>query len=328
MNLSGAKKRRWIQSPDEQLQMIKSLIVKMKSSVDINWNQKGLLISASVDKTFSEPGDSYFFANIMGLENVECLDILDACNSHVRAWFIAQSLLKSKSYDWILIVSAECRSGFELYNGKNKERFSFHNKNELTWRFPSLTLGDAIAVSLLKNDDNATEWPFEIISQTTNAPLCYAHTQGARMFQETLQTFNEQNNLVYPSEFKTNRNEMQFPCFYSQLELASLKPVVKVWENLRARLQLKSPGLTEKLISHSSNFNGWSSAAQWAGFSAEKHMNVYENYGNIVSCSVPASLATAHSQGQLQTGDKINVWTGAAGSSFFAFQFPFTQWKN
>lgn len=328
LDLSGAKERRWIHSVDEHRSMLQSLFSRMKNKLDLPWDHRGLVISASVDKIFSEPGDAYFYAHQMGLENVECFDILDACNSHMRSWFVTQSLLRSGVYDWVIVISSECRSGYEFFKEKNKERFSFQNKKELSWRFPSLTLGDAVALSVLIKDQQAPEWPFEIISKTSNAPLCYVQSHGPRQFEEMIKNFHEKHKLSLQSEVFSMENDILFPCFYSQLELESIKPVVQVWEQLRKRMQLTETTSNEKLISHSSNASGWSGAARWAGFTDQQHFNMYSQFGNIVSCSVPAALAIAQSKGVIQNGDPVNIWTGAAGSSYFAVQFPFFNWEK
>ena len=333
LELSGARTRRWISTSDETNQLITSLIDKTRKQLQLQglWNKSGLIIAASVDRVFSEPGDSYFYANQLGLADVHCLDLLDACNSHMRAWQLGQALLKSKAYDWILVISCECRSGIELLKGKFKERYSFINKQELAWKFPALTLGDAISVSLLVNDsenNTSNDWCFEIESKTSNAPLCYANSTGPRHFEHILKSKNNIMNSHGDLKPLYEKDFLNFFCQYSELERESVESVVKVWKKFRSRFANFYPSENEWLISHCSNGNGWAGAARWAGFTEKHHINLYAEFGNIVSCSVPASIALSNAKKLFSEKDKLNIWTGAAGSSYFAFQIPFQTWEN
>lgn len=333
MDLSGAKSRRWISSQEESAQLVTKVLENVKKQLKSRdlWMKQGVVISASVDRVFSEPGDAYFYAHQLGLPQAHCFDLLDACNSHVRAWHLAHSLLKSKLYKWVLIISSEMKSGFQLIKGQFQERFSFENKQELSWKFPALTLGDAVATSILvdDNDGHNQDWNFEIESNATNAPLCYAHHEGPRQFENRIGSnnigFNEKNEIIGDHQ----RGLLQFYCNYTQLESESLNSVVQVWKSLRQTTSSSVPSSNEWLITHCSNSNGWSGAARWAGFSPSKHVNLYSEYGNVVSCSVPGALSLLCSHYPIQSNDKINVWTGAAGSSYFAVQFTLeNKWEN
>ncbi len=340
LDLSGARTRRCIASEDESNQLVARILEKTRAQIKKQglWNKKGLVISASVDRVFSEPGDAYFYAHQLGLGSVECFDILDACNSHVRAWHLAKSLLSTKSYDWILVISAELRSGLEFIKGHFKERYSFKTKQELSWKFPALTLGDAVAVSLLADDHSrenkgpdegtAIDWHFQVESKTSNAPLCYVSSAGARHFESSLGTLTANAPSDSASTNSILDGPLRFFCHYSELERESVESVVNVWKRFRRQLGDSRPTEKECLITHCSNGNGWAGAARWAGFPEHKHINLYSDFGNVVSCSVPASIGIGRARGILQNNDLINVWTGAAGSSYFAFQLPFQNWEN
>lgn len=332
LDLSGAKSRRRLTDGAEAEHLVDHALTKLVNQIrerDLV-GKRGAVISASVDRVFSEPGDSYFYASQMGLKTVECFDLLDACNSHVRAWLLAETLLQSQRYEWVAVISCEMRSGFEFIHGNYGRRFEFQTKQELSWKFPALTLGDAIATSLLVKGDRTpnTGWHFHVESNTLSAPLCYVSNVGFRHFRSQIQqsNYSEEKNtaLILPKD----ESELQFFCNYSELERASIVSVVNVWNRLREQLKLKKPNEDEWLVTHCSNGSGWAGAARWAGFSEQNHINLYSEFGNIVSCSVPASIAVGHARGFWQNNSKINVWTGAAGSSFFALQVPFSCWEN
>ena len=49
--------------------------------------------------------------------------------------------------------------------------------------------------------------------------------------------------------------------------------------------------------------------------------HLYPEYGNLVSASIPAGLATAIEGGLVRRGDRLAGWVGSAGMSFCAYDF-------
>lgn len=49
--------------------------------------------------------------------------------------------------------------------------------------------------------------------------------------------------------------------------------------------------------------------------------HVYPDYGNLVSASVPTSLALAWQDGLVTRGQRLAGWVGSAGMSFAAYSF-------
>ena len=110
-----------------------------------------LLIYVGVGRGFLEPATATVFQDLLELRNATAFDVLDACASWLRAVHIARSFLATGTYRNVMILNAEFNASFEDYTLRSVEEFDF--------RFPSFTIGEAAAatiVSASKEDDEAT----------------------------------------------------------------------------------------------------------------------------------------------------------------------------
>ena len=85
---------------------------------------------------------------------------------------------------------------------------------------------------------------------------------------------------------------------------------------------LEKVGDVARVFTHTSSYREWDSFGDEVGV-ADKIHHLYPEYGNIVSASVPAGLATAVEAGLVQRGDRLAGWVGSAGMSFGAFSFRY-----
>ena len=83
---------------------------------------------------------------------------------------------------------------------------------------------------------------------------------------------------------------------------------------------LERVGDVVRVFPHTSTYREWSSFGQDVGVADKIHF-LYPEYGNLVSASVPAGLATAIADGLVRRGDRLAGWVGSAGMSFGAFSF-------
>src|SRR5690606_14008827 len=98
-----------------------------------------LLIHASVDRRVVEPGQSFLIARALGARSLQCFDVLEACNSWVRAAHLAHGLLGTGEYEHVLIVTSE----FSVHEGEWLFRnFAIESDEDLHWAFPAFTVGE------------------------------------------------------------------------------------------------------------------------------------------------------------------------------------------
>ena len=114
---TGAK-RRFMRDLDKGETAYEHILSAMKQSLEKAHTDKDdidLLIYCGVGKGFIEPSNAYLYAKEMGMKDVQCFDVVDACMSWTRAMQICQGFLKSKTFKKIMVVTGEFHLGNQRY---------------------------------------------------------------------------------------------------------------------------------------------------------------------------------------------------------------------
>lgn len=301
LQASGANRRRWLAPGETPLACIESAVKKALDEAGIGKQDVDLLIYVGIGKGFVEPGQSYMVAHALGMDRVECFDIIDACMSWTRAMQISESLLLTKRHRRILIVNGEINTyeGGPLYPCNYRLR----NANELEWTFPSYTIGSAATATLVTSDPEQP-WTWSFSSRPDLADLCTVPTPGFERFSNGAPKIGK--NGIY-----------RFASYGKELHVHAHQPVVQAM-----RAVLEKTGEVVRVFTHTSSFKEWDVFARDLGIQDKIH-HLYPEYGNIVSASIPAGIALAVEAGLVSRGDRIAGWVGSAGMSFAAYTFRY-----
>src|SRR5215471_12995489 len=172
---SGAVSRHWLGPDEEPLELIALAVSRAFAAAQMDPATVDVLIYASIDRGFIEPANAYFMAQALGLPNVECFDIVDACNGWSRAVQVAQAFFAAGVYRTALIINAEfpMTPGVAVF----PTAFDLRSEEELAWSFAAYTLGEGVTASLLSNAD-ASPWTFQSVSRPSQAHLCTVSLPG------------------------------------------------------------------------------------------------------------------------------------------------------
>jgi acyl-CoA:acyl-CoA alkyltransferase len=302
LQASGAERRRWLGEGETPIACIRSATTQALDEAGVAKQDVDLLIYVGIGKGFIEPGQSYMVAHALGMDRVECFDIIDACMSWTRAMQIAESFLQTKRHRRILIVNGEISTyeGGPLFPSSYRLR----NPDELEWTFPSYTIGGA-ATATLVSADNDNPWTWSLSSRPHLADLCTVPTPGYQLF----------SSEDAPKIGKNGVN--RFTSFGKELHAHARMPVVAAMREVLAQHDDIC-----RIFTHTSSFKEWDIFARDVGVHEKLH-SLYAEYGNIVSASVPAGIALAVGEGLVQRGDRLAGWVGSAGMSFSAYSFRF-----
>lgn len=296
---SGANTRRFLDKNEKPVDLIQNVVLDVLKTGDRKIADINLLIYTGIGRGFLEPGGSYNLAKNLGMDSVECFDILDACMSWTRALNIAYTYLKSKQYQNILIVNGEFNNvpGEAFYPANYKLK----DLKQIKWTFPTYTIGDAATATLLTySEDNDWEWNFS--SRPDLADLCTIPTVGYSLFSKDYENIGKNG----PGNFCSFGNEMH---------QKGTPEVIKIFK------KLSLPANKIKMIfPHASSKQAWAHCAEVCGVS-DKVYYVYPEYGNLVSASIPAGISIAIKKGLIKKDDIIVAWTGSAGMSFASVAF-------
>ncbi len=296
---SGARSRNWLSQDERPLDITVQVVERALREARFAKKDIELLIYTSVDRGFVEPANAYFIAHALGMNRVHCFDILDACNGWSRALHLAYTLLQTGVYSNVLLVSSEF-SMFEegpIYPGL----FSLRTLDEIEWKFPGYTLGEGATATVLSHEPER-EWEFHFSSRPDLAPLCTLPLRGFERY-------------CLPSEYIGLNGSAHFTSFGSQLYREGAQELIKLIQRLTIPLTD-----VRAIFTHASSKKGWHEGAEILGVQAITH-NVFPDYGNLISASVPAAMALAIQNKQIRRGDRVVGCVGSAGMSFSVYSF-------
>ena len=297
---TGARTRRWL-TDEKPIDLIVDAVQETLQKANCDPQEVDLLIYTGVGRGFIEPGNSYLVAKAMGMDRVECFDILDACMSWTRALNICYHYLRSGQYGNILLVNGEFPNieGGALY----PVNYCLENIEEIEWTFPTFTVGNASTATLLTNDpDNEWEWHFR--SRANLADLCSIPTSGYQSY-------------AISSPILATNGENRFTSYGTLMHQKGSVEVIDLFQKLTIPKQK-----IKRIFPHASSQKDWDKYAEACGVK-EAMFHVYPEYGNLVSASVPAGIALAQECQAIARGDRLVGWVGSAGMSFSAYSFVY-----
>lgn len=301
LRVSGAKTRRWLGEGEKPIALIESAVQSALQSAGLTKDDVDLLIYVGVGKGFLEPGQSYMVAHALGMDRVECFDVLDACMSWTRAMYIADGFLQMKRYRRILIVNGE----FSLFEGGPiyPDNYRLKNAEQIAYTFASYTIGSA-ATATIVSADAQNPWAFRFASRPDLAALCTLPGFGLGLFSKDDDKIGKNGAFRFVSYGKDLHAHARPPCVALMREIIAER------------------GEPRLIFPHASSYKEWDLFAHDLGL-AERMFHVYPEYGNLVSASVPAGMALAIEEGRLQRGDRVGCWVGSAGMSYAAYSFTY-----
>jgi acyl-CoA:acyl-CoA alkyltransferase len=258
-----------------------------------------LLIYVGVCRGFIEPGGSYVTADALGAYNAHCFDIVDACMSWTRALHIVEHFLKEGTYKKVAIVNAEFN--IQLYG---KDMYDIKTLEQIEYLFPALTIGEAASVTLI-SDKIEKKSKFAFWSGPEYVDLCTIPVNNYQLFTDN-------------TSKKLGKNgPMHFTSYGKEMHIRATPFVIGVFQELGI-----SKEQIDIVFTHASSNKMWEKYGELVGL-ADKMYHIFPKTGNLVSASIPVSIAMALEDSKLKRGDSVFLWVGSAGASTAAVNFEY-----
>ena len=241
-----------------------------------------LIINASGVPKQTIPDTSVFFQKELGLNNIPCFSIHGTCLSFLIALNNASALIKSETYNKILIISAD--RGTIGRNPKEPESAAL--------------LGDGAAAILVENGKNNYNnfhyWKMSTWSEGAN--LTEVRGGGTSKHPQDPNT-NPEDNLF----------SMDGPSIYKTARKKAYKMVLETFKNVDFEKTNVS-----WVIPHQASEKAVTAYHEYGGFDPDKVVNIVNKTGNRVAASMPMAFVTAVQDGRIKQGDLIYfIGTGA-----------------
>jgi 3-oxoacyl-[acyl-carrier-protein] synthase III len=294
---SGIESRYWRGNKERPLDLISESFNQNLRSSGISLRDIDTIIYVGVDRGFIEPANASFIANKIGLPKVRAFDIVDACMGWCTATQLAQALLKNGDAKTVLIVSSECpmdKNGIIF-----PSNFKVRNIQELEWKFPAYTIGEAVSTTILQESSN--DWTYIFESDATKADLCTIPLYKHQEYSDSSQKLE--------SKFQFN-----FSAYGRELYFAGYKKSLEV---LKAKIN--SARQQPKLIlPHSVSLRVPKRVNEILGLNC-KMFTTFSKIGNVATSSIPAHIYFALIANKIKKDDYLIGWIASGGLKYSAF---------
>ena len=291
---SGIKQRHWapedMSTSDLALEAAQVAIAKSGlKKEDIDYI---ILGTSTPDMTM--PGTGVVLQHKLGLSEIPCLDIRQACSAFVYSIELADALIKAQQYRNILIVGAE-----------------LHSKT--LWMAPegrdvSVIFGDgagAVILSAIEVDD----------------PKVQSHVMGSRVyaqgeFARELCVFAPGTALPGPQWITPAHLEDNLQYIKMNGRLVFVHAIRRMAQTLELLLESYQVSAQEVALFffHQANSRIVDKVAETLGLDHNKCFNTIDRFGNTGAATIPLGLDVAVEQGRLERG--MLVACVAFGSGF------------
>ena len=298
---SGFASRHWLAEGEHPIELMKATFDRALQQADMDKGEIDLLIYTGVARGFIEPANSCFVAHSLGLK-CRNFDVLDACMGWVTSMDIVNDKMKAGAIKKAAIVNME----FNLVEGGHifPKNFMLNDSEELAYKFPSFTVGEATTVTLLSHED-PDNFNFSFISRPDLSDLCTISLPGWESFCAPTQAMTPTGGLY---QFNSHGGELHEAAAIEAVNAFNLR------ESTRNHIDLA--------FTHTSSPKQWAQYGSMVGIGEKIHTISHET-GNIVTASIPTGITRALQQGLLRGNPTCLGWQGSAGMAFATMEFKF-----
>ncbi len=291
LDQAGAKHRHLsdIKSGETAYQHILSAARNAIADACIEPSQIDLVIYCGVGKGLIEPSNAYYYASELGMHTAECFDVADACMSWVRSLELAQLYLASSKATRVMVLTGE----FHL-NIRSPD--DINGMASLRYNFPTYTIGEAATATILEASSNP--WNFQYVSRPKHFDLCTIPLHGYQSYIRA----NDKVGINGVGKFASFGKEL----------FDHATPL------LQELLTTKGPNQedVDLYIPHAPSKTAYFDGAKRLGIPSSKvFLRIFEEFGNIVSSSMPAAIHQAKQLGLISDGSRLCLTPASAGIS-------------
>ena len=245
-----------------------------------------LIINASGVPKQTIPDTSTFFQKEMGFDGIPSFSIHCTCLSFIAALHTASSLIHSKSYKRILIISSD--RGTVGRNFKEPES--------------ACLLGDGAAAVLVEPSDTKDSGQF------------LYHTMNTWPSGTELTEVRGGGTRKHPLDPNTSRNDNLFSMDGPAVYKIARKEVYRMLLKTLKETGLKRQSI-DWVVPHQASKKAVEAYSTIGGFEKEKVLETVSRFGNCVAASVPMTLVMAIKDDQIRRNDLVMLIGTGAGLS-------------
>lgn len=296
LSSTGIQSRFWRAKGEQPLDLIDQCC-RAVTAKGITLRDVDTIIYVGIDRGFIEPANACFIAKRLGIGRARAFDIVDGCMGWCSALHVSQALIERGDAKHVLIVSSECSmddGGVILPRG-----FTLSSLQELKWKLPALTVGEAVTATLLVPSDQS--WTFHFRNDSSKADLC---TIPLYKFAE----YSDESDKL------NDKRQLEFSAYAFNLYVAGYPKALSVLRQGLARFN-PAPKL---ILPHSVSAHITTRTSERLGLHG-RFYSTFATTGNIATSSVPANIHFAMNSHKLSACDHCLGWVSSGGMKHAAF---------
>jgi len=287
--LSGSKYRRHRSEGELARDFALRAATEALERAELSPSDIDLLIYVGVGRGWVEPGMANYFADALGLRNATCFDLLDACLSWMRALHVAHHFLRNDVYRNIMVLNAE-------FNWPEYLKCAIKDPDELEYRFAQFTIGESATATILSKGRGAVEPHFEFKTDASLHTLCKIPLPHIAQYSD--------------AELCPSLEPLVFFAYSTELFRAARRMITDCYTG--------SPELRRRpfdiVFTHSASKSLATQLDRGLGGNG-RTVDLFEEFGNTVSASIPLAMCWAIEHGRLTRGMRMLHVVGSAGFS-------------
>jgi 3-oxoacyl-[acyl-carrier-protein] synthase III len=206
----------------------------------------------------------------------------------MRALYISHHFLKNGAYKHILVLNGEFNAEYGSWR--------ISQPGELDYRFAQCTVGEAATATVLERREDGEEPYFEFKTEASLHPLCKIPLPQIAQYSdgEICPALDPLVFFAYSTELIKAARQIMIAAYRSSAEL-NRRPIDIAFAHSASQYVIE--GIDQELGGRGLT------------------VNLFEQFGNTVSASIPLAMCWAIEQGRLRRGMRMLHVVGSAGFS-------------
>jgi len=288
---SGCQERHWCESNEWCTDIARLASVQALEDAGIGAEQIDLIIFAGMARAFVEPATAHVLRTELKAINANVFDMGDACTGMMKSLEIAGALISSGKYKTILVAVGERTFDWADFRCKTLD--------ELSWKFGSLTIGDAAGALLVQATDDPG-----LVNNPYHWKFFY------NLVSDSYSTCNIGLNHRVGERYRLNSNSTRL---YHQGRDAGTALLARVFAEPEWRDYKYENIFLHEVgdIVNKTAFNMIRSIN--AHLPLENYSSFWSKNGNVATASLPLGIWYAKQDGRIKPGNRVAFYCPAAG---------------
>ncbi|MHA1524483.1 MAG: 3-oxoacyl-[acyl-carrier-protein] synthase III C-terminal domain-containing protein [Alphaproteobacteria bacterium] len=295
---ANLRQRHVVDANEQPIDLVVNAAEQALAKANMAAKDLDFIIYGGVGRGFLVPSSASVVQRALGISQITCFDVLDACASWARAMQIANSFIAGGTMARGLVVNAEC--GFY----QDYDVWSLREVRDIETEGGFFTIGEAATATIVgpAPDNKALEFHSYTFGEFGDLAILPIVTSSKYMRSE--------RQISGPLRFYTQSQELTYNGF-------------RLGAKLMRKIDPLKGATVDAFVPHAGAAPYIDNFMEISRIKTNHLIMSFADYGNTASASIPLGLSLGINDGRIRRGDKVFVSVVAAGISIVAVLFTY-----